>query len=72
MGSLVQLTVWDGQNVTVKGKVVPRSTRGWMGYRLRGHDERKPGNKFGSLVQTVQARAAEYGAEKRYLQVAKF
>jgi hypothetical protein len=25
-----------------------------------------------NLVQTVQARAAEYGAEKRYLQVAKF
>jgi len=71
MGSLVQLTVWDGQNVTVKGKVV--RARPGVGWAIDFADMTKESREqIRSLVQTVQARAAEYGAEKRYLQVAKF
>jgi diguanylate cyclase (GGDEF)-like protein len=71
MGSHVQLTVWDGQNVTVKGKVV--RARPGVGWAIDFADMTKESREqIRNLVQTVQARAAEYGAEKRYLQVAKF
>jgi len=71
MGAHVQLTVWDGQNVTVKGKVV--RARPGVGWAIDFADMTKESREqIRNLVQTVQARAAEYGAEKRYLQVAKF
>jgi diguanylate cyclase (GGDEF)-like protein/putative nucleotidyltransferase with HDIG domain len=71
MGSHVQLTVWDGQNVTVKGKVV--RARPGVGWAIDFADMTKESREqIRNLVHTVQARAAEYGAEKRYLQVAKF
>jgi diguanylate cyclase (GGDEF)-like protein/putative nucleotidyltransferase with HDIG domain len=71
MGTSVQLTVWDGQNVTVKGKVV--RARPGVGWAIDFADMTKESREqIRNLVQTVQSRAAEYGAEKRYLQVAKF
>jgi len=71
MGTHVQLTVWDGQNVTVKGKVV--RARPGAGWAIDFADMTKESREqIRNLVQTVQTRAAEYGAEKRYLQVAKF
>jgi len=70
-GSLVQLTVWMARNVTVKGKVV--RARPGLEWAIDFADMTKESREqIRSLVQTVQARAAEYGAEKRYLQVAKF
>ncbi len=71
MGTHVQLTVWDGQNVTVKGKVV--RARPGAGWAIDFADMTKESREqIRNLVQTVQTRAAEYGAEKRYLEVAKF
>jgi diguanylate cyclase (GGDEF)-like protein/putative nucleotidyltransferase with HDIG domain len=71
MGTNVQLTVWDGQNVTVKGKVV--RARPGAGWAIDFADMTKESREqIRNLVQTVRTRAAEYGAEKRYLEVAKF
>ena len=71
MGSTVKLTVWDGGNVTVHGKVA--RARPGVGWAIEFADMTKESREqIRNLVQTVQARAAEYGAEKRYLDVAKF
>ncbi len=71
MGTQVRLTVWEGQNVTVQGKVA-RSRPG-AGFAIEFADMTKESREqIRQLVQTVQARAAEYGAEKKYLSVAKF
>jgi len=71
MGAHVQLTVWDGQNVTVKGRVV--RARPGAGWAIDFADMTKESREqIRNLVQTVQTRAAEYGAEQKYLAVAKF
>ena len=71
MDSTVTLTVWDGGNVTVHGKVA--RARPGIGWAIEFADMTKESREqIRNLVQTVQARAAEYGAEKRYLDVAKF
>ena len=71
MGAEVQVTVWDGGNVTVQGKVA--RARPGAGVAVEFADmTRESREQIRSLVQTVQTRAAEYGAEKRYLDVAKF
>jgi len=71
MGSQVKLTLWDGGNVTVQGKVV--RARPGAGWAIEFADMTKESREqIRNLVQTVQARAAEYGAEKKYLDVAKF
>jgi diguanylate cyclase (GGDEF)-like protein/putative nucleotidyltransferase with HDIG domain len=71
MGTAIKLTVWDGQNVTVQGKVV--RARPGMGWAIDFADMTKESREqVRKLVQTVQARTAEYGAEKKYLEVAKF
>jgi diguanylate cyclase (GGDEF)-like protein len=71
MGAIVRLTVWDGGNVTVHGKVA--RARPGAGWAIAFSDMTKESREqIRNLVQTVQARAAEYGAEKKYLEVAKF
>ncbi len=71
MGTSVQLTLWDGNNVTVHGKVV--RARPGTGWAIEFADMTKDSREqIRNLVQTVQARAADYGAEKKYLEVAKF
>jgi diguanylate cyclase (GGDEF)-like protein len=71
MGTPVRVTVWDGANVTVAGKVV--RARPGVGWAIEFADMTKESREqIRNLVQTVQARAAEYGAEKKYLEVAKF
>ncbi len=70
-GASIRLTVWDGGNVTVVGKVV--RARPGVGWAIEFADMTKQSREqIRNLVQTVQARAAEYGAEKKYLEVAKF
>ena len=70
-GSTVKLTVWDGGSVTVHGKV--SRARPGVGWAIEFADMTKESREqIRNLIQTVQARAAEYGAEKRYLDVAKF
>ncbi len=71
MGTLVKLTVWEGGNVTVQGKTV--RARPGAGWAIQFADMTKDGREqIRQLVQTVQARAVEYGAEQKYLAVAKF
>jgi diguanylate cyclase (GGDEF)-like protein/putative nucleotidyltransferase with HDIG domain len=71
MGTKIKLTVWEGGNVTVQGKVA-RSRPG-AGFAIEFADMTKESREqIRQLVQTVQARAAEYGAERKYLAVAKF
>jgi hypothetical protein len=71
MGTPVKLTVWEGGNVTVPGKVV--RARPGAGFAVEFADmTRESREQIRQLVQTVQNRAAEYGAEKKYLTVAKF
>jgi len=71
MDAHVQLTVWDGRDVTLRGKVV--RARPGVGWAIDFADMTKESREqIRSLVQTVQARTAEYGAEQKYLAVAKF
>ena len=71
IGAQVRLTVWEGQHVTLHGKVA-RSRPG-AGLAIEFADmSRENREQIRQLVQTVQARAVEYGAEKKYLAVAKF
>ena len=71
MGSNVRLTVWDGENVTVHGKVV--RARPGAGWAIDFADMTKESREqIRNLVHTVQTRAVEYGAEQKYLAVAKF
>jgi diguanylate cyclase (GGDEF)-like protein/putative nucleotidyltransferase with HDIG domain len=70
-GTSVRLTVWDGGNVTVLGKVV--RARPGVGWAIEFADMTKESREqIRNLVQTVLARTAEYGAEQKYLAVAKF
>ena len=57
--------------MTVEGKVVrARPGVGWaVEFASMAKESRE---QVRNLVQAVQARTAEYGAEKRYLDVAKF
>ena len=70
MGSQVSITVWEGENIVVQGKIA-RSRPG-AGFGIEFADmTRESREQVRRLVQTVQTRAVEYGAEQQYLAAAK-
>ena len=70
MGSQVSITVWEGGNVTVMGKVVRSRPGAGLGIEFADMT-RESREQIRQLVMTVQARNVEYGAEQQYLAAAK-
>lgn len=70
MGSQVSITVWEGGNVTVIGKVVRSRPGAGLGIEFADMT-RESREQIRQLVMTVQARNVEYGAEQQYLAAAK-